>query len=37
MEDLRAQAVVERLRAADVDTLTPLEAMNLLYQLKREL
>ena len=27
-------AVVERLRAADVDTLTPIEAINLLYELK---
>ena len=30
-------AMAQRLREMDVDTLTPLEAMNLLYQLKREL
>ncbi|MBQ4105512.1 MAG: DNA mismatch repair protein MutS [Clostridia bacterium] len=30
-------AVVDRLRAADVDTLTPIEAINLLYELKKML
>ncbi len=37
MEDLSALTVADRLRQTDVDTLTPIEAMNLLYQLKREL
>ena len=37
MEDLTAQAVADKLRAVDVDTLTPIEAMNLVYQLKKEL
>ncbi|MDD5937592.1 MAG: DNA mismatch repair protein MutS [Clostridiales bacterium] len=35
--DMGAQTVADRLRAVDLDTLTPLEAMNLLYQLKKEL
>ncbi|MBQ9742694.1 MAG: DNA mismatch repair protein MutS [Ruminococcus sp.] len=30
-------AVVERLRESDVDTLTPIEAINLLYELKKML
>ena len=37
LSDLGAQAVADRLREVDVDTLTPIEAMNLLYQLKKEL
>ena len=37
LEEMGAQVVAQRLREVDVDTLTPLEAMNLLYQLKREL
>ena len=37
LEDMGARAVADRLRAVDVDTLTPIEAMNLLYQLKKEL
>ncbi len=37
LEDLGARAVADRLRGVDVDTLTPIEAMNLLYQLKKEL
>lgn len=37
LEDMGVRAVADRLRAVDVDTLTPIEAMNLLYQLKREL
>ena len=37
LEDMSARAVTDRLRAADIDTLTPIEAMNLLYQLKKEL
>jgi DNA mismatch repair protein MutS len=32
-----SQPVVERLRAVDLDKLTPLEALNLLAELKREL
>ena len=35
LEDLGAQSVAERLRGTDVDTLTPIEAMNLLYELKK--
>ena len=30
-----AEAMAERLRATDLNTLTPIEAMNLLYELKR--
>jgi len=37
LEDLGAQAAAERLRELDVDTLTPIEAMNILYELKKEL
>ena len=37
LEDMGAQVVADKLRAVDVDTLTPIEAMNLIYQLKREL
>ncbi len=37
LEDMGALVVADRLRAVDVDTLTPIEAMNLVYQLKREL
>ena len=35
--DMAGAAVLERLRAVSVDTLTPIEAMNLLYQLKSQL
>ena len=31
------QKIVERIRAADVDRLTPLEALNLLSELKKQL
>ncbi len=37
LEDLGERAVCDKLRNLDVDTLTPIEAMNLLYQLKKEL
>ena len=37
LEDMGARAVADKLRELDVDTLTPIEAMNLLYQWKREL
>ncbi len=37
LEDMGAFAVADRLRQVEVDTLTPIEAMNLLYQLKKEL
>ncbi len=37
LADMAAQTVADRLREVDVDTLTPIEAMNLLYQLKKEL
>ena len=32
-----ALALADKLRAVDVDTLTPIEAMNLIYQWKKEL
>ena len=35
--DDRAQEVADRLRQVDIDTLTPIEAMNLLYELKKKL
>ena len=35
--DLGAVQAAERLRRVDVNTLTPIEAMNLLYELKQML
>ena len=35
MLDLGSQQVAQRLRMVDVNTLTPIEAMNLLYELKQ--
>ncbi len=35
--DMAGAAVLEKLRAVAVETLTPIEAMNLLYQLKSQL
>ena len=37
LTDLGAGEVAERLRRVDVNTLTPIEAMNLLYELKQKL
>ena len=37
MGDMAGAAVLERLRSTSVETLTPIEAMNLLYQLKSQL
>jgi DNA mismatch repair protein MutS len=37
LADMGAQEVADALRAADLNTMTPLEAMNLLYQLKKKL
>lgn len=37
MLDLGAAEAAERLRAVDVNTLTPIEAMNLIYELKQRL
>jgi DNA mismatch repair protein MutS len=37
LEDMGALALADKLRAVDVDTLTPIEAMNLIYQWKKEL
>ena len=37
MGDLSGSAVLEELRAASVETLTPLEALNLLYRWKQKL
>ena len=35
--DLAGQAVLEELRKVELNTLTPIEAMNLLYELKQML
>ena len=35
--DAAGEEVLERLRAAALDTMSPIEAMNLLYELKRKL
>ena len=35
--DTEASAVAQRLRETDVNVLTPIEAMNLLYELKKSL
>ena len=35
--DMGAGEVAQRLRQVDIDTLTPIEAMNLLYELKKKL
>ena len=37
MGDLAGSAVLDTLRNTAVETLTPIEAMNLLYQLKQQL
>ena len=37
MADINALAVAQQLRKTDLNTLTPLEAMNLLYDLKNKL
>ena len=37
LEDVGALALADKLRAVDVDTLTPIETMNLIYQWKKEL
>jgi DNA mismatch repair protein MutS len=37
LEDLGSHGVTEKLRSTDLNTLTPIEAMNLLYELKKEL
>ena len=35
METLADNAVAQRLRALQVDTMTPIEALNALYELKK--
>ena len=35
--DAAGQEALDRLRAASLDTMSPIEAMNLLYELKRKL
>ena len=35
MDSLSGNAVAERLRALQVDTMTPIEALNALYELKK--
>jgi DNA mismatch repair protein MutS len=37
MLDLGAQEAADRLRRVDLDTLTPIEALNLIYELKKKL
>ena len=37
MLDMGAQEVAERLRRIDVNTLTPIEAMNLIFEMKQKL
>ena len=37
IEDLSSGELAEKLRNTDIDTLTPIEALNLLYELKRML
>ena len=37
MENLSDSAVAQRLRALQVDTMTPIEALNALYELKKML
>ena len=37
LQALSESAVIDRLRRAQVDTLSPLEALNLLYELKAKL
>lgn len=37
LEQMQDQQVLERLRKTSVETLTPLEAMNLLYELRQQL
>ena len=37
MLDLGAEEVTRKLRETAVETLTPIEAMNLLYELKKKL
>ena len=36
LRDTAGSGLIGRLRAADLNSMTPLEAMNLLYQLKKE-
>lgn len=36
LRDLAAQEIYDRLRQTDVNTLTPLEALNLLYELQKK-
>ena len=37
LEDLSRKDVIDRLRDTDINTITPIEAMNLLFELKKEL
>ncbi|MBR7081476.1 MAG: DNA mismatch repair protein MutS [Oscillospiraceae bacterium] len=36
MLDMRADEITERLRGIDINTVTPIEALNLLYELKKK-
>ena len=37
IEASKESEVIDRLREADINTLTPIEAMNLLFELKKSL
>lgn len=36
-EDMAKEEVVEMLKSTDINTLTPIEAMNLVFELKKKL
>ncbi|MBQ8862117.1 MAG: DNA mismatch repair protein MutS, partial [Clostridia bacterium] len=36
-ENMSEKAVCDKLRAVDINTLTPLEAINLIFELKKDL
>ena len=37
LEDLRNQEIIEKIKALNIDTMTPIEALNFLYSIKRQL
>ncbi|MGN1095764.1 MAG: DNA mismatch repair protein MutS, partial [Eubacteriales bacterium] len=37
LDTINEKAICDRLRAADINTITPLEALNLIFELKKEL
>ena len=36
-EDMAKEEIVEKLKSTDINTLTPIEAMNLVFELKKKL